>query len=647
MNKKRAFSMMQIKAVNEDKREITGLASTIETDRDGDIIDPTGAKFNLPLPLLWQHDKNQPIGQVTDAKVTDKGIEIKATLVKIDSPSKLAARLEEAWQSIKNGLVRGLSIGFMPIEYAFIDDGGIRFTAWDWYELSVVTVPANNDANIQTIKSFYHEQTATGNGSKNKKQAAGASAQKYVVTINKIKDIKSMKLSEQIQSFEAKRAAQESAREDIMAKAAEEGRTLDLSEQESFDELTVEIKTVDSHLKRLHELENTKVQSAKPVDQAIKSSDGAAILRNGTEFIKTEPKLDKGIEFARYAKCLAAAHGNPMQALEIAKSAYKDHTRIHNVLKASVAAGTTTDPAWAGNLVEYQIFARDFIDYLRPQTIVGKFGTGNIPPLFNVPFNIRVPSQTSGGAGYWVGQGEAKPLTKFDFGIVQLGFAKVANIAVLTDELVRFSNPSADILVRNALAGAIIERIDEDFIDPKKSAVSNVSPASVTNGARSFESTGNPEKDTSLVFGEFINAKLTPTNGVWIMSAITALALSQMRLPTGQKLYPEMTMMGGTFQGLPVIVSQYAGELLVLVDAQNIYLADDGSVVIDASREASLEMESTPTGSSKRPQGAQLVSMFQTNSIAIRAERFINWQRRRDAGVVYVTNVNYGSNAGS
>ena len=38
-----------------------------------------------------------------------------------------------------------------------------------------------------------------------------------------------------------------------------------------------------------------------------------------------------------------------------------------------------------------------------------------------------------------------------------------------------------------------------------------------------------------------------------------------------------------------------------------------------------------------------MVSMWQTNSIALRAERFINWDKRRDEAVVYMDDVNWGS----
>src|SRR5690606_14207173 len=159
------YSTMVVKAVDEDRREITGIASTPGTDRMGDIVVPAGAKFNLPVPLLWQHTPDQPIGQVVSAKVTDAGIEIVAKLAKLDAPSQLAARLEEAWQSIKSGLVRGLSIGFRPIKYAFLDDGGVEFSEWDWYELSAVTIPANAQASITSVKHFSAEIAASGDKS--------------------------------------------------------------------------------------------------------------------------------------------------------------------------------------------------------------------------------------------------------------------------------------------------------------------------------------------------------------------------------------------------------------------------------------------------------------------------------------------------
>ncbi|EAT1380392.1 phage major capsid protein [Salmonella enterica] len=644
MTLKRACTLMTVKSVNEDERIITGIASTPSPDRDGDIMEPEGAKFRSDTPFLWQHDRSQPIGTCTP-KMVKEGLQITAKLVKptSDMPSQLIARLDEAWASIKAGLVRGLSIGFRPIEYSFLDEGGIRFLSWDLLEVSAVTIPANAECSIQTVKSFDRQFLAASGNEKpvvKTSKTAGATAPKTKKGNN------TMNIAEQIKSFEAKRAALAASLDEVMSKAAEEGRTLDAEEEESYVNTSAEIKSVDAHLKRLRDMESNLASTAKPVSKAA-SGEVTTVKANVPGIIRVEQKLEKGIAFARFAKSLAAANGSRSEALEIARKQYPDDAKLHHVLKAAVGAGTTTDPQWAGALVEYQEYAQDFVEYLRPQTIIGRFGQGNIPSLRKVPFNIRIPAQTSGGSANWVGQGKAKPLTKFDFESITFSFAKVAAIAVLTDELIRFSNPAADALVRNALAEAVIARLDTDFISPSKAEVANVSPASITNGITAVPSTGNPDDDAAAAFGVFVAANLQPNGAVWLMSSTTALALSMRKNALGQKEYPEMTLLGGTFQGLPVIVSQYVGNQLVLVNAPDIYLADDGGVAVDMSREASLEMESDPAGDSITPTGTELVSMFQTNSVAIRAERWINWKRRRTAAVAVISGVNYGAGAGS
>jgi hypothetical protein len=61
-----------------------------------------------------------------------------------------------AWDSVKTGLVRAVSIGFRPIEYAFMEESnGIRFIETEVFELSGVTIPANAEALISGVKSLY------------------------------------------------------------------------------------------------------------------------------------------------------------------------------------------------------------------------------------------------------------------------------------------------------------------------------------------------------------------------------------------------------------------------------------------------------------------------------------------------------------
>lgn len=150
----RAYSLLEIKSADDDARVITGIASTPTPDRYDDIVEPKGAKYALPMPLLWQHQHASPVGHVEFAELTDEGIPFRATIARVDEPGNLKDRLDEAWQSVKAKLVRAVSIGFRPLEHSYMENGGVRYLSWEWIELSLVTIPANAEATINTIRSI-------------------------------------------------------------------------------------------------------------------------------------------------------------------------------------------------------------------------------------------------------------------------------------------------------------------------------------------------------------------------------------------------------------------------------------------------------------------------------------------------------------
>lgn len=151
---RRAFSLLNVKAVNEEKRTIRGVATTPAPDRVGDIVEPLGVKFTNPMPFLWQHRHDKPIGTVKFDAPTAAGIEFEAELPIIEEPGILKDRVDEAWQSIRLGLVRAVSIGFRAIEYAYLEDRGIRFLETEVFELSAVTIPAQAEAVMTSLKSM-------------------------------------------------------------------------------------------------------------------------------------------------------------------------------------------------------------------------------------------------------------------------------------------------------------------------------------------------------------------------------------------------------------------------------------------------------------------------------------------------------------
>lgn len=644
----RAYSLLAIKRVNEDARVITGLATSPQPDRMEDVVEPEGAQFKLPMPLLFQHDASQPIGHVTDAKVSKAGIEITAKMTRINEPGRLKDRLDEAWQSIKSGLVSGLSIGFKPLEHEIIKGtNGLRFTKWDWLELSAVTIPANAEATIQFVKSTDTAQRAASGQTVrrvvhlNPPGVAGPSQCNSAPQEGTMRTI-----AEQITTLEAKRMASAARMESVMQKTLDEDRTSDAAEQDEFDNLSAEVEAVDKDLVRLRKIEHTRAVTAQPV-KAGTAHEGAAMRSNIV--VKNQPALPSGIEGTRALKCMMVQKMDGGKLADIAAQMYGTESNVYGVFtKASVPAGTTIPPNWASGLIGVEAGAvADFVAYLRMRTILGRFGTDGVPALRAVSFYSPLVTQTGGGAGYWVGEGKAKPLTSFNFTRTHLAPLKVANICVLTQENIRYSDPKSDTIVRDELAKALIDRLDTDFINPAKTAVSGVSPASITNGAATIASAAGTDAasvilDIRSVLAKFTSANNPPSTGVWVMSSNHAAALAMMINPLGQPSFPSMSVVGGTLAGMPVIVSDHAGAIVVLINAQDVYLGDDGGVSVDASEEASIEMSDAPTEDSGAPTASTAVSMFQTNSVAIRAERVINWMRRRSQSVAYLTGVDWG-----
>jgi HK97 family phage major capsid protein len=649
----RAFSCLEIKSVDEDRRIIRGIATRPTPDRLGDIVESEGAEFKLPIPLLSHHDRTKPIGHVLKAKVKSTGIEVEAQIAQVDEAGPLRDRLDEAWQEIKSGLVRGLSIGFKPLEAARIEGTfGTRFLKWLWLELSAVVIPAHEDASILTIKSYGASQAAIGRSKTVQliQTSPGVSGHKAGAA--------EMNIQEHIKHLTNTRAAKAAALEAIMRKSVESGETMDADERKLFDETEAEVKALDEELKRADAMLRIQAAQAKEVRTLELGNPGEDPSKKAAEdrdplkrVVTVERKLEKGIQFARFAGIVACAKGNMHAAVDIARDRFPSEKPLHDVLKmigtrghewvskAAVDVGTSRDTDYAAPLVNYTNMVADFIEYLRPMTIIGR-----IPNLRRVPFNIRVPRQTGGGAAAWVGEGAPKPVTAVAFDYVELKYTKLATIAVITEELARFSSPSAEQIIRDTLAGAIVQQMDSDFVNPSNAGTSNVKPASITNGVSAVPSVGNTEAEIRLdignVFAPFITANLTPANGVWIMSATTALALSLVLNDSGTAAFPDITMSGGTFFGMPVVVSEAVGNIVILANASDILLADDGQATIDVSREASVQMDDAPTNPVVA--ATVLVSLWQHNLIGIRAERMVNWIKARSASVQYLSGVNWG-----
>lgn len=664
----KAFSTFDVGNVDADQMIIEGIASTPSLDRDGDVIDPLGAEYASEIPLLWQHSHGAPVGIARLGAATAEGIPFTAELANLDEEGELKRVISKAWQAVKSGLVRGVSIGFRVlddmIEYA-PEVGGWLFKSIEIYELSLVTIPANQDATIDVIKAHAESGASVAKFSKGKPgvtgKKSGATGVK-IYTHNKGNTDMS-KLQKTLAAYQKTKNAKIKEMDDLQDAAIDDGTTMTEEQLTQHSELEDEVKAIDAEIDRIQKRIDREAGTAQAVegDDAQKGAKSRQPSTSPTRISHVRRNLATGTTMARYAIAMALCKGQLGSAAAFAENNVKSSNPWHDtpevariikmqqllggkidqkMIKAPVAPGTTVDPTFAEPLVDFTTMTSEFVSLLRPATIIGQ-----MDGLRRIPFNTKINGQTVGGTANWVGEAKKKPVTRPGFNSVNHGFNKLAGIVVFSDELARWSDPAVEGIVINDLRDAITAKVNADFINKANAGVLNVAPAAITNGgAAPVTATGTSaddlDNDVNTILGRVATANIDVMGSYWIMNPLTALSIGSIKNALGQQVYPDLGISGGTFKGFPAITSTSvtAGDM-VFVKAGEIYLSDDDGFAIDVSTEASVILSDDPEAATGAE--ANLVSLWQDNLVGVRVERYMNWSRRRNDAVQCITGANY------
>lgn len=133
--------------------EIAGYASYFgNVDSYGDIVEPGAfdkslSKRGLPA-MLWQHDQASPVGVWKSCEADKRGLKISGNLL-----HDAVEKAKEAYALLKAGAIKGLSIGYRVIKSFYDEKGNRHITEAELFEVSLVTFPANDKANVTSVKS--------------------------------------------------------------------------------------------------------------------------------------------------------------------------------------------------------------------------------------------------------------------------------------------------------------------------------------------------------------------------------------------------------------------------------------------------------------------------------------------------------------
>ena len=99
--------------------------------------------------MLWNHNTAEPIGIWTTVKEDDKGLYVEGKLLINE-----VARAKEVYSLLKEGAVSGLSIGYSVNDYTYDDKGIRQLKDVTLHEISLVSIPCNDEARVISVKSI-------------------------------------------------------------------------------------------------------------------------------------------------------------------------------------------------------------------------------------------------------------------------------------------------------------------------------------------------------------------------------------------------------------------------------------------------------------------------------------------------------------
>lgn len=249
-----------------------------------------------------------------------------------------------------------------------------------------------------------------------------------------------------------------------------------------------------------------------------------------------------------------------------------------------------------------------------------------IDGAWKIPFAIPFSLQSGPATATWIDEGAPIRVSGFVSAAVRLPPRKIATISVLTGELLRATGSKADATIIRILTNALAAAVNSTFVSSV--AASGGAPGGIAENAASISSTGDTAAEISSDLSALISladsADVDLAQSSWLMSpAKAALIAAALGLPN-------LGLRGGFLLGAPALVDRAIGSDVLLVDGSRVAVALGNPDVMPAES-ATLEMLDNPTNASSDGTATNMVSLFQTDSIALRATLAVNWAAAADS----------------
>ncbi|HFO1850126.1 TPA: phage major capsid protein [Escherichia coli] len=407
------------------------------------------SRLNNNAPLLFNHNFDNHLGVVCDARIDADNVG--RALVKFSKHGTLA---NDVRNKVIEGTMEKISVGYDIKEY-HIDyaKGQLIVTKWAPYELSFVTVPADDtvglnrslntitvnleakrDMTKEQIEEIKEEQEAAQveeTPVEENKEPEVEETQERQVEENKedenLEDGKDAKHPESVDDDSSTVRETEEVKEEREAAPVEEEKIEEVAERSEEDELEIreiarELNIDDEELKRA-----LAIKDMTPEAFRTKALNNLVNAQRNNEQIK-DSKMEKTFDLNNVIRSLvdgAALGANEAEYSSMAAGAAMQRGRaarggsVFVPAAALRAASEGNTKATLTDITDEKLLTESYVEMLLPQSVLGRLGVTVLSGL-NAPIAVPKMTTSSVDAFGFVDENGAAPESKAEFANVKM-----------------------------------------------------------------------------------------------------------------------------------------------------------------------------------------------------------------------------------
>jgi HK97 family phage major capsid protein/HK97 family phage prohead protease len=536
-------------------------------------------RLNGGANLLVNHDWDNYVGVVDNARI-DGDRRGRAT-VRFGS----GVRAQEAWQDVQDGILRSVSVGY-KIEDMVLqrdsEDTGEEYlvTKWTPYEISLVTVPADQSVGVGRSQSPAKPAKQQEDDMPEKTAPAGDTAENRKTTDMQVGIDHKAAEDSRIETIKHV-CKQADIDEGVAAQWILEGVTIQQAQQRAMDVLTER----HSNFKRaasnvgLSRREIQQYSISRMIEAVANKNPGKAGLEN-----EVHQTLQQRLNRLPGEETFFLPSDKACVLVPVERGARGNSFVVPGEI---LSRDLATQPGSAGGyLIETANLS--WIDLLRNRSVALRLGATRLTGLTG---NVSIPKQTAAATAYWVTDTASITESQQTLGQLNLSPKNVGAYTEISRQLLLQSNPSAEAMVMADLAQVVGLAVDAAMLEGTGAAGAPLGIANVT-GVGSVSGTSLDAADIIEFQTDVATANVLPMRPGYVTTAAAAgLLMARPELPsTGTTRLWLGNVWDGSLFGIPAMSSQQLTALSMIFGAwEHAVLAEWGVLEIEVNPYANFQ----------------------------------------------------------